>query len=59
MKALRDEMEKITLVDLRESENTKPLVEVTPVFIHPDHPDRHVMIGTELIEELWVALMEL
>ena len=59
MEALKDEMEEITLVDSRESKNTKPLEEVTPVSIHPDHPDRHVMIGTELTEELWVALMEL
>ena len=41
IEALRDEMKEITLVDPRESANTKPLEEVTPVFIHPDHPDRH------------------
>ena len=50
-------MEEITLVDPRESENTKPLEEVTPVFIHPDHPDRHVMIVTGLTKELRVALI--
>ena len=58
MDALRDEMEEITLVDPRESENTKLLEEVTPIFIHPKHPDRHIMIGTKLIEELRVALVE-
>ena len=42
----------------RESENTKPLEEVTPVSIHPDLPDCHVMIGTELTEELRVALVK-
>ena len=51
-------MEEITLVDPRESKNTKSLEEVTPVSIHPDHPDRHVMIGTELTEELRIALVE-
>ena len=34
-------MEEITLVNPRESKNNKPLEEVTPVSIHPDHPDRH------------------
>ena len=58
MEALRDEMEKITLVDPRESENTKLLEEVILIFIHPDPLDRHIMIGTELIEELWIALVE-
>ena len=58
MEALRDEMEEITLVDPRESENTKPLEEVTLVSIHPNHPDRHVMIGTELTEELQIALVK-
>ena len=58
METLRDEMEEIILVDPRESKNTKPLEEITPVSIHPDHPDRHVMIGTELTKELWIALVE-
>ena len=58
MEALRDEMEEITLVDPRESENIKPLEEVTPVFIHPNHPNRKVMIITELTEELRIALVE-
>ena len=52
MTTLRDEIEEITLVDLRESEYTKPLEEVSPVSIHPDYPDHNVMIGTELTEEL-------
>ena len=42
----------------KESENTKPLEEVTPVSIHPDHPDRHVMVVTELTKELRIALVE-
>ena len=58
METLKDKMEETTLVDPRESENTKPLEEVTPVFIHPDHPDYHVMIGTWLTEELRVALVK-
>ena len=52
MEALRDDIEEITLVDPKESENTKPLEEVTPVSIHPDHIDRHVMIVIELTKEL-------
>ncbi|GFY95333.1 hypothetical protein Acr_10g0007180 [Actinidia rufa] len=58
MEALRDEVEQITLVDPREIEKTKPLEEVTPISIHPDFLDCHVMIGTELIEELRTALVE-
>ena len=58
MKALREEMEEITLVDPRESEKTKLLEKVTLVFIHLDHPDFHVMIGTELTKELRSALVE-
>ena len=52
-------MEEIVLVDPRESENTKPLEEVTPISSHPDHPDRHVMIGTELTEELQNAIVKI
>ena len=52
MEALRDEVEEITLTDPRETENTKSLEEVAPVSIHPYYLDRHVMIGTELTEEL-------
>ncbi|GFS42920.1 hypothetical protein Acr_00g0082570 [Actinidia rufa] len=40
-----------------EIKNTKPLEEVTPISIHPDYLDRHVMIGTELTEELCSALV--
>lgn len=57
MEMLRDEMEQITLVDLRETENTKPLEEVAPISIHLDYPDRHIMISTELINELRSALV--
>ena len=35
-----------------------PLEEVTPIYIHPDYPNRHIMIGTELIEELRSTLVE-
>ena len=58
MEALRDEVEEITLVDPRDTENTKPLEEITPISIHPNYPDRHVMIGAGLIEELRSALVE-
>ena len=58
MEALRDEVEEITLVDPKETENTKPLKEVTPISIHLDFPNCHVMIRTELTEELWSALVE-
>ena len=58
MEELRDEMEEIILVDPRELENTEPLEEVTPVSIHPDHPDRHVMIGTGITEKLRITLIK-
>ena len=58
MEALRDEVDNITFVDPRETENTKPLEEVAPISIHPNYPDRHVMIRTELTEELQSALVE-
>ena len=51
-------MEKITLMDPRESENIKLLEEVTPVSIHSDHPDCHVMIGTEITKELRISLVK-
>ena len=57
MDALRDD-EEITHVDPRETENTKSLEEVTTISIHPDYPDCHVMIGTELTKELQNALVE-
>ena len=49
-------MKQITLVDPREIKKTKPLKEVALISIHPDYPDRHVMIGTELLRNcgmLW------
>ncbi|XP_057506528.1 uncharacterized protein LOC130789725 [Actinidia eriantha] len=48
----------VTLADPRDTKNAKPLEEVTPISIHPDYPDRHVMIGTELIDELRTTLVE-
>ena len=58
MEALREEVEKITLVDPRETRNTKPLEKVVPISIHPDYPDRHIMIWTELTKELQSAPVE-
>ena len=58
MEALKYEIEDIPLFDLRETKNTKPLEEVTPIFIHLNYPDCHVMIETELTEELWSAFVE-
>ena len=52
-------MDEITLEDPREIENTKPLEEVIPISIHPNYLDCHVMIGTELTEELQKALVEI
>ena len=46
IEVLRNKVEEITLVDPRELENTKPLEEVTLISVHPDYPDRHIMIGT-------------
>ena len=59
MEALRDEVEEITLVDPRETENNKPLEEVHPVLIHPYYPDRNVIIGTKLTIELWIIFGEI
>ena len=58
MKILRDEIEQLILEDPRETENTKPLEEVVPISIHPNYPDRQVMIGTELTDELRIALID-
>ena len=58
MEALRDEVEQVTLVDPRETENTKPLEEIALVSIHLDYPNYHFMIGTELTKELWIALVK-
>ncbi|GFS38896.1 hypothetical protein Acr_00g0060030 [Actinidia rufa] len=44
--------------DPRETENTKPLEEVVPISIHPNFPDRQVMIGTELTDDLRIALID-
>ncbi|GFY86953.1 hypothetical protein Acr_05g0005920 [Actinidia rufa] len=52
METLRDEIEQLILEDPRETENTKPLEEVVPISIHPNYPERQVMIGTELTDEL-------
>ncbi|GFZ05203.1 hypothetical protein Acr_17g0007750 [Actinidia rufa] len=41
----------------RETNNTQPLEEVVPISIHPDYPDRHIMIGTELADELRSTLV--
>ena len=57
MEVLRDEVEQITLVDSIETENTKPFEEVVPISIHPDYPNRHIMIGIELTNELRFALI--
>ena len=58
MEALRDKVKKITLIYPTDTENTKPLEEVAPVYIHPGYLDRNVMIETELIEERRSALVE-
>ncbi|GFS35144.1 hypothetical protein Acr_00g0038080 [Actinidia rufa] len=54
---LRNEVEQLTLENPRETDNTKPLEEVVPISIHPDYPDRHIMIGTELTDELRFTLI--
>ena len=58
MEALRDEVDEITHEDPREIKNTKPLEEVTPISIYLDYLDCHVMIRTEMTEELRKALVE-
>ena len=58
MEMLRDEVDEITLKDPQEMKNTKPVEEATLISKHPNYPDRHVMIGTKLIEELRKALVE-
>ncbi|GFZ19296.1 hypothetical protein Acr_28g0000010, partial [Actinidia rufa] len=55
---LRNGEEQLILEDPRETENTKPLEEVVPISIHPNFPDRQVMIGTELTDELRIALID-
>ena len=51
-------MEEITLIDPRETKNTKTLEEVALTSIHPDYTDHHVMIRTKLTEERRSALVE-
>ena len=58
MEALKDEVDEITLEDPQEIEKTKPIGEVTPISIHPDYLECHVMIETKLIKELRKALVE-
>ncbi|GFZ19944.1 hypothetical protein Acr_28g0006490 [Actinidia rufa] len=58
METLRDEIEQLILEDPRETENTKPLEEVVPISIHPNYLERQVMIGTELTDELRIALTD-
>ena len=58
MEVLRDEIEDAPLTDPQDIENTKPLEEVVPIPIHPNYPDRHVIIGIELTKKLQNALVE-
>ncbi|GFZ14708.1 hypothetical protein Acr_24g0008980 [Actinidia rufa] len=58
VETLRDEMEQLILEDPKQTENTKHLEEVTPISIHPNYPERQVMIGTELTDELRIALTD-
>ncbi|GFS41652.1 hypothetical protein Acr_00g0075570 [Actinidia rufa] len=55
---LRDEVEQLTLADPRETDNTKPLEKVVPISIHPNYSDRHIMISTELTDELRSTLID-
>ncbi|GFZ11448.1 hypothetical protein Acr_22g0008460 [Actinidia rufa] len=57
IEVLKDEVEQLALADPRETNNTKPLEEIVPISIHPEYPDRHIMIGTELTDELRFALI--
>ncbi|GFZ21704.1 hypothetical protein Acr_29g0008660 [Actinidia rufa] len=58
MGILREEKEQLILEDPRETEETKPLEEVVLISIHPNYPDRQVMIGIELTNELRIALID-
>ena len=49
---LIDEVETTPLLDPRDTENIKLLEEVTLIYIHPHHPNRHVMIRTKMTAEL-------
>ena len=57
MKALRDKIEDVPLVDPRETKSTKPPEEVVPIPIHSNYPDCHVMIKSKLTKELQNALV--
>ena len=58
MEVLRDEIEDAPLIDPRDTKNTKPLEEVALISIHPNYSDCHVIIKTELTEELLNTLVE-
>ena len=58
MEPLKDEVEQVILVDPWEIKNTKAPEEVALISIHPEYHDRHVVIGTELTNELRCALVE-
>ena len=49
---MTDEIEDAPLADPQDTKNTKPLEEVTPISIHPNYLNCHVMIETELTKEL-------
>ncbi|GFS37978.1 hypothetical protein Acr_00g0055000 [Actinidia rufa] len=57
IEVLRDEVEQLTLADPRETNNTKPFEEVVLISIYLEYPDRHIMIDTELTDELRFALI--
>ncbi|GFS38889.1 hypothetical protein Acr_00g0059990 [Actinidia rufa] len=38
------------LINPKETNNTKPLEEIIPISIHPDYPDRHIMIDVPGID---------
>ena len=44
MRDLRNEIGNTSLLDPQDTESTKQLKEVTPISIHPNHSNRHVMI---------------
>ena len=58
MEELRDEIGTTPLLDPWDTKNTKSLEYVTLISIHPNHSDRHVMIGTEMIVKLRDTLVE-
>ncbi|GFZ03479.1 hypothetical protein Acr_16g0001030 [Actinidia rufa] len=58
MREMRDEIGDTHFLDPRDTKNSKPLEEVTPISIHSNHLDRHVMIGAKLTKELRDTLVE-